>query len=150
MRGVPESCVRFSAKAEYACVAMVELAARYAARQPVQIKTIAEAHGISQRFLVQILLQLKGAGLVVSSRGAAGGFVLARAPDTITLADVIYCIEPLPESSALAGSPRSPLIDGLQELWREVSDGERRILQRTTLAHLAERMRGGDASIYQI
>ena len=51
--------MRVSAKAEYACVAMLELAANRAESQPVRIKAIADAHGIPLRFLVQILLQLK-------------------------------------------------------------------------------------------
>ena len=79
----------FSAKAEYACVAMLELAARYGDPRPVRLADIADKHGISDRFLVQILLQLKGAGLVDSTRGAAGGYQLARSPDDITLADIL-------------------------------------------------------------
>ncbi len=60
--------MRISAKAEYACIAMIELATSHGEPQPVRIKAIADNHGIPQRFLVQILLQLKGAGLVVSVR----------------------------------------------------------------------------------
>src|SRR5262252_8056887 len=81
--------MKVSAKAEYACVAMVELAANRLDSQPVRVKAIADAHGIPLRFLVQILLQLKGAGLVASIRGAAGGYQLARRPTEISLADII-------------------------------------------------------------
>src|SRR5262249_59816083 len=84
--------MRISAKAEYACVAMLELAANYHEPQPVRIKAIADAQGIPQRFLVQILLQLKTAGLVASVRGAAGGYQLARPPESISLAEVIAAI----------------------------------------------------------
>src|SRR5258708_1305335 len=90
--------MRVSAKAEYACVAMLELAANHSAPQPVRIKAIADAHGIPSRFLVQILLQLKGAGLVVSTRGAAGGYHLARPPEQISLANVINVIDRVPSS----------------------------------------------------
>src|SRR5438046_3151350 len=83
----------FSAKAEYACIAMLELAARYGDPQPVRLKAIAEAHGIPQRFLVQILLQLKGSGLVISARGAAGGYLLARSPKAISLADILNVLD---------------------------------------------------------
>src|SRR4051812_41992823 len=85
--------MRISAKAEYACVAMLELAANYNEPQPVRIKAIADAQGIPQRFLVQILLNLKTAGLVASVRGAAGGYQLARAPEAISLAAVINAID---------------------------------------------------------
>jgi len=88
MRSLP-----FSAKAEYACIAMLELAARHGTAHPVRLKAIAEAHRIPQRFLVQILLQLKSAGLVVSLRGALGGYQLARSPEKISLAEVINAIE---------------------------------------------------------
>ncbi len=86
--------MRVSAKAQYACIAMLELAAHHGDQHAlVQVKTIADTHGISQRFLVQILLQLKAAGLVRSARGAAGGYQLARPPETVTLADVIHAID---------------------------------------------------------
>ncbi len=102
--------MRISAKAEYACVAMLELAASFAEPQPLRIKAIAEAQGIPPRFLVQILLQLKTAGLVVSVRGASGGYQLARPPEEITLAAVINAIDDraLTPRSALSEARRSP------------------------------------------
>src|SRR5260370_27844257 len=102
--------MRVSAKAEYACIAMFHLAASHGAPHPVRVKNIAEAHGIPARFLVQILLQLKAAGLVASTRGAARGYQLARVPEALSLAHVINAIDraPSPQPSAL-GLPRSPL-----------------------------------------
>src|ERR1700722_3052267 len=99
--------MRVSAKAEYACVAMLELAANYKEPQPVRIKAIAEAQGIPQRFLVQILLQLKTAGLVASVRGASGGYQLAHPPESISLAAVITAIDDrtLTPRSALGDVP---------------------------------------------
>lgn len=143
--------MRVSAKAEYACVAMVELAARHADNQPIQIKTIADAHGISPRFLVQILLQLKGAGLVASSRGASGGYQLTRAPESINLAEIIYTIDRNPVGhSALSSLPPSLVVQALHGVWQEVSREEQRILERTTLAELAQRTRASDIPSYQI
>ena len=100
--------MRISAKAEYACVAMLELAANYADAQPVRIKAIADAQGIPQRFLVQILLQLKTAGLAASVRGASGGYQLAKPPESISLAAVINAIDDrtlAPRSPAGRGQP---------------------------------------------
>jgi Rrf2 family protein len=89
--------VNISAKTEYACIAVLELAARQAAEnmaaEPVRIRDIADRHGIPSRFLVQILLQLKAAGLVASVRGATGGYRLARAAERISVAQVIGAIE---------------------------------------------------------
>src|SRR5438105_2486305 len=95
--------MRVSAKAEYACVAMLELAANYSSEsQPMRVKDIADAHGIPQRFLVQILLQLKGAGLVASTRGAAGGYHMAKPPAAVSLADIISIIDSGPPARPAA------------------------------------------------
>src|SRR5918996_1305474 len=87
------SPVNVSAKTEYACIAVLELAARHEEGEPVRIRDIAETHGIPSRFLVQILLQLKSAGLVQSIRGAAGGYQLSREPDEISLLDVMTVVD---------------------------------------------------------
>src|SRR6059058_1595968 len=145
--------MRVSAKAEYACFAMLELAANYKEGQPVRLKAIAEAHGIPQRFLVQILLQLKGSGLVVSARGAAGGYLLARSPKTITLADVLNVVDrqdrPAPDRPGAGGGPRSPMADALRGVWKEIAAAQKRILDGTTLAELAQKAREGQALVYQ-
>ena len=70
--------MRISAKAQYACVAMLELVGNDQEPPLVQVKTIADAHGISQRFLVQILLQLKGIGLIDGQEMVKGRFALTR------------------------------------------------------------------------
>src|SRR3972149_5143078 len=72
--------MKISAKTEYACIAMMELASQFGTGEPVRIRRIAERHDVPPRFLVQILLQLKGAGLVASIRGAAGGGQLVKTP----------------------------------------------------------------------
>ena len=81
--------MNISAKTEYACIAVLELAARYGSGKPVRIRDIADANGIPSRFLVQILLQLKSAGIVGSTRGAAGGYQLVKPPAEITLGEVM-------------------------------------------------------------
>src|SRR5437016_4565597 len=141
----------FSAKAEYACIAMLELSAHYGDPQPVRLKAIAEAHHIPQRFLVQILLQLKGSGLVASARGAAGGYLIARSPKTITLADVLNVIDrpdrPAPDRRP-AGGPPSPMADALRGVWKEIVTSQRHILEGTSLADLAQKAREGHSLSY--
>ena len=85
--------MNISAKTEYACIAILELARRYSDNLPVRIKDISERHGIPNRFLVQILLQLKGAGLVISIRGASGGYRLAHPPKLISLGQVMAIVD---------------------------------------------------------
>jgi Rrf2 family cysteine metabolism transcriptional repressor len=151
--------MRVSAKAEYACVAMLELAANHAVEEPVRVKNIADAHDIPQRFLVQILLQLKGAGLVESTRGAAGGYQLARRPEDISLADVVNAIDrgsvPRAHSPRRLGRRRtgrlvSPVVTAIHSVWREVQDAEQRLLTETTLADLVRRAYQDNALSYQI
>jgi Rrf2 family protein len=143
--------MRLSAKAEYACLAMFELAVNHGEPQPVHVRAIAEAHHIPQRFLVQILLQLKGAGLVVSTRGAAGGYQLARPPAIISLADVINIIDRAP------GPRRSPVTTGpsvaaraLQSVWSDIQAEQQRILEETTFAELVRRTQPSAAPSYEI
>ncbi len=147
--------MKVSAKAEYACVAMLELAATYADNQPVRIKTIAEAQNIPPRFLVQILLQLKTAGLVTSVRGAAGGYQLSRSPMAISLADVLNAIEAIEDRSraarsALADSPATSAVRILTTVWREIQEAEERMLRELTLAELLRRAQQTGALTYQI
>lgn len=68
-----------TARAEYACLAMIELATRYAEKKPVRLVDVTEKHGIPRRFVVLILLQMKAAGLVQTVRGPSGGYTLAKA-----------------------------------------------------------------------
>jgi Rrf2 family protein len=142
--------VKVSAKAEYACIALVELASHYRDREVIQIKTIADTHGISARFLVQILLQLKGAGLVTSSRGAGGGYQLARPPHTITLAEVLALIDRPAVIPATGHGTRSSVAHELHKVWQEVNRQEQRVLEKTTLADLVQRAQGSGMLSFQI
>ena len=128
--------MRVSAKAEYACLAVLELAANHAHAQPIRVKAIADAHGISMRFLVQILLQLKGAGLVVSTRGASGGYHLTRPPEKISLADVIHVIDRPPPRADSTALPQSPALRAIRHVWQEIQSEEERVLEEMTFADL--------------
>jgi Rrf2 family protein len=138
----------FSAKAEYACLAMLELAARHGSSKPVRLVELADVHSIPQRFLVQLLQQLKGAGLVASSRGVTGGYLLTRPPTEITLADVLDVIDPgeslntslrFREASAIAGA--------LHAVWDAILEARQQKLKETTLAMLVEAGQGAQYCI---
>ncbi len=143
--------MRISAKAEYACVAMVELASRHQEKSPTSIKLIAESYGISQAFLMQIFLQLKGSSMVTSSRGAAGGYMLARAPEKISLAEVVTAIDGPPTATwALSGLNESPVVNMLKGLWEKIQDAEQKLLDEISLSDVLKQ--SGDSGIvfYQI
>jgi Rrf2 family protein len=138
-----------SSKSQYACLAMLQLAHDYASGEPVQAPRIAERHGIPATFLVQILHELKRAGLATSTRGAAGGYRLSRAPGEITLADVVDVFESAEEPAACAAA-NSPLGPALVEVCCDLVRARREQLQSTTLADLAERASAGAGSMWYI
>jgi Rrf2 family protein len=130
--------VRVTAKVDYAVRAAVELAA--AGEGPVKGERIAEAQRIPLKFLENILLELKHAGLVQSQRGAEGGYWLARPPAEIALAEVIRAVEgPIanvrgerPEQVEYAGAAEQ-----LREVWIAVRANLRAVLERVTVADVA-------------
>lgn len=144
--------MRISAKTEYACIAMLELASQYGSGEPVHIRRIAERHTVPPRFLVQILLQLKGAGLVASVRGAAGGYHLTKPPEDVSLGQVMAVIDSSSEQGAQAtsASPSSPVVKVLVQTWQEIQAVERDMLENVSLAELLERVRGQDEQMYYI
>jgi Rrf2 family protein len=126
--------MRISAKAEYACLAIIELARTGGSGAPKRIRELARAQAIPERYLIQILLQLKAAGLVHSSRGSVGGYQLSRSPSTISVAEVIAAIDGrgdhLRKSQSETGRNLSDLLD-------RASAAEWDVLASTTIAHLA-------------
>ena len=143
--------MRISAKTEYACIAMLELALQFGAGEPVRIREIAERHGVPPRFLVQILLQLKGAGVVASVRGASGGYRLLSPPDEISLGRVMEVVDGLAEDDQQSSaSPDSPAVRVLMQAWKEVSAMQHKMLAGITLADLLERAKAQGEQMYHI
>jgi Rrf2 family transcriptional regulator, cysteine metabolism repressor len=149
----------FSAKAEYACVAMLELAARYSDPRPVRLAEVAEKHGISDRFLVQILLQLKQAGLVESIRGASGGYTLSRSPSDISLYDILRVVDPLERPTRKKiNQPRkkdstkvvrkkneiqlTAYVLNVRAVWDRVIEAQQAVLKQTALSDLVAQSEG--------
>jgi Rrf2 family protein len=129
--------MRTTAKADYAVRAAVELAA---AGDLLNAEQIAQAQSIPVNFLENILRDLRRAGIVESRRGQAGGYVLARPGDEISVADVIRAVEgPLadvrgqaPESLDYPGSA-----ERLQDVWIALRASVRAVLEQVTLADVA-------------
>ena len=128
--------MRVSAKTDYALRAALELAAA-PDEKPVKGERIATAQAIPLRFLENILMQLRHAGLVESRRGADGGYRLARPAAEVTLADVIRAIDgPLagvsgarPETLDFTG-----VAEPMRDVWIAVRASLRAVLERVTLA----------------
>jgi Rrf2 family protein len=131
--------MRVSAKVDYAVRAGAELAVA-AGTGPVKGERIAQAQDIPLKFLENILLDLKHAGLVQSQRGAEGGYWLAQPPEEIAVADVIRAVEG-PIANVRGSRPEHVAYDGaaepLREVWIAVRANLRAVLETVTLADLA-------------
>ncbi len=130
--------MRVSAKAEYACLAILALARQSPDAPPLRIREISETYDIPERYLVQILLQLKGSGLVLSTRGASGGYRLARAPENIRLSEVLSAIDGPEAIRNERGNASRQAARVLASVWASVRAAEQEVLDRTTIAHLVE------------
>lgn len=136
-----------TSKAKYALRAMIDLASQTGEgpRRPFFIGDIAARQDIPRRFLENILLELRKHGLVVSHRGKAGGYALARAPDLITFADIIRAVDgPLaltPCTSRTAYQRcedcRDEAACALRKTLVRVRDATAQILEGATLADVA-------------
>jgi Rrf2 family protein len=131
--------MRISAKADYAVRATAELAAA-AGGKPMKGDAISRAQGIPLKFLLNILSELKHARIVVSHRGADGGYLLARDPAKITVAEVIRAVEG-PLASVHEARPEDIEYLGpaelLRDVWIAVRANLRAVLEQVTLADLA-------------
>ena len=131
--------MRVSAKVDYALRAAVELAA-LEDEWPVKGERLASGQGIPLRFMENILGELRQSGIVASKRGAEGGYMLARPPAEISLADVIRAVDgPLANIGGLR--PDQLNYEGtavpMREIWIAVRAALRSVLETTTLADVA-------------
>jgi Rrf2 family protein len=145
--------MRLTARTEYAALAAVELARRAVEDAPIGLRTICDAQHVPSRFLVHILLELKRAGIVASVRGAAGGYRLARPPESITLQEIRDAVEgpsetPSPLTTDLATQSRDACV--LRDAWRAAARAQAEILEGTTLADLVAKSRASAESMYYI
>ena len=131
--------MKVSAKAEYACLALISLARRKAQERPVHVSEIAEANQIPHSTLSQVMLKLKWAGMVRSARGAEGGYWLARPPEEIRLGQVLQVIDgPNGVARELAGDSARIL----ESVWQQIREFESEVLARTSIAELAGQVSG--------
>jgi Rrf2 family transcriptional regulator, cysteine metabolism repressor len=144
--------MKLSLRGEYSLRALVVLGLHYGG-EVVPVQAISREQNIPKRFLEQILNDLRSGGFLASKRGVTGGYRLLRAPDKITLADVIRHMD-----GALA--PVSCVSErfyrkcscpneaqcGVRSIMREVRDAIVQILEHRTVADLCERVRELEAS----
>ncbi len=136
--------MKFGVGVDYSLKALVMMAERYPSTQPLRVEQIAAGQGIPENYLRRLLIDLKRGGLVLSQKGPSGGYLLARHPAKITMAEVVQIIEgdfvPVECLEEGANSPcRRDDVCAMREVWREVRDSVLAILNRTTLESLTRR-----------
>lgn len=138
--------VKVSTRGDYACRALLSLTL-HPDETPTAVRDIAERTGLPQPYLEQILLALKGAGLVRSKRGVGGGYVLARDPAEITLAQIVSAVD----GPIVVGDFGEPHQNGacdhegqcvLLAVWADAGRRMRSLLEGRTLADVAAITRG--------
>ena len=128
--------MRLGNTTKYAFEALAVLIRSHARDEWAQIADIAEICGIPRKYLEQVLLDLKSAGLLQSKKGQGGGYRLARSPDQISIAQVLEAVQgellPIPEWIA---EPAAPLSDdsGLRDVVIQARETVQRLFERSSI-----------------
>lgn len=127
--------MKLSTKGRYGARLMLDLALRYG-NGPVLLKDIARREGISEKYLGQLVPALKTAGLINSSRGAHGGYMLAKAPQKITMKEIIQALEGPLSLAECIDAPRicrkvSSCVT--RDIWEEMGEKMAAVLESNTL-----------------
>jgi Rrf2 family transcriptional regulator, cysteine metabolism repressor len=125
--------MNISVKGDYALHAIFDLAQQKSGA-PIKIADIAKRQKIPQKFLELILAGLKQGGFVESRRGAEGGYLLARAPDAITVGQVLRYVE---GGKTAKPARKQSAADPFNETWRRVDQAVSDVIDQTTFAELA-------------
>jgi Rrf2 family transcriptional regulator, cysteine metabolism repressor len=126
-----------TSKSPYAVSALVELG-RASSSEPVPIGELARRRDVPVQFLEQLFAVLRRAGVISSQRGVKGGYRFARAPETVTVLEVVELLD-------------GPLGRDAEGIFEDAAEAAREVLARTTIADVIEReMREAGGSMYHI
>lgn len=136
--------MKISYKGDYALKAILDLSYRFEEKRAVSVSEISNRQNIPAQYLEQILLVLKGAGIIGSKRGVGGGFFLKKAPENIVVGDVVRLVE----------GPLEPIACGrkihdyscgeekecvFREIWVNVTEAISEIVDNVTFADIMRR-----------
>lgn len=147
--------MKLSTKIRYGTRAILELASRFG-EGPIELKEIARSQEISIKYLEQVIIPLRTAGMVKSARGSKGGYSLAKPPSEICLFDVVETLEgPLYLVDCIKDPKHCRRSSSCvtRDIWSEVSEALHRVLKSITLEEMVRRKiekENGDSPAYQI
>jgi len=127
--------MKISQKLEYACRALVQLAKCHDGRTLTRLEDLAQREAVSANFLVQILNDLRRSGLIESRRGMAGGYLLARQANEITLRQIVDAVDPSLLQCSVSNEGDSGA--AIRRAWEMVGRNFRDSLDSVTLESLA-------------
>ena len=133
--------MKISTKGRYGTRAMLDIGSNYG-NGPVSLRELAERQGISMKYMEQIVPLLKTSGLVRSTRGARGGYVLARKPQDISLRDIVQALEgswslvDCVDDNSLCARAKECVT---YEIWNELNLAIQKILDSTSLQDMIDR-----------
>lgn len=126
--------MKYSLKVEYACRVLSHMGADYGTRRLFQINELARDENIPAKYLSQILNALREGRIIESKRGKLGGYRLCRAPDTISLYEVVKASDPESLRPPRAGAGQSGAV--VAKVWREITEAADAQLKSRTVASL--------------
>ncbi|KIX15132.1 RrF2 family transcriptional regulator [Dethiosulfatarculus sandiegensis] len=138
--------MKLSTRGRYGVRAMLELAL-HAEDNPVPLRDLAVRQEISAKYLEQLLIPLKGAGLVKSVRGARGGYLLAKDPNDVTLYEIVRSLEgPLAPVECVQDPKYCDRVGGctVHLIWGEMGDMLVKYLSNLTLADMVDKQKEKD------
>ncbi|CAM2981478.1 Rrf2 family transcriptional regulator [Hathewaya histolytica] len=132
--------MKLSTKGRYGVKAMVDLAINNESREPISIKSIAERQNISEYYLEQLFGSLRKAGLIKSIRGAAGGYVLNKPPQDITVHHIMEVLEGPVEISNCLVDDCCDNIEGCPTrlLWKKLKESIEEVTSSITLQDMVD------------
>src|SRR5271156_2561901 len=136
--------MKFGVGVDYSLKALIMLAERYPSPEPLRVEEIAEAQRIPENYLRRLLVELRRGGILTRQKGPSGGYMLARPPARITVAEVVQIVEGeyAPVECLVEGANsicRRDEFCAMRDMWREVQNDVVAILSRTTLQSFIER-----------
>lgn len=144
--------MKLSTRSRYGIRAILELA-QNCGDGPVQLRTIAKHQNISAKYLEQLMIVLKSAGIVRSVMGSKGGYLLARPADEITVSECFNCLEGPIITTECVGDDAACQHTAdcvVRELWSSVQEAMMSVLESITLQNLVDRSNGRKAFNYRI
>lgn len=138
--------MKLSVKSDYAARAVLELARSFPDGGARRVEDLAREQGVPANYLVQILIELKGKQLVRSVRGKSGGYLLARPPETISLADILMAVHGQVFESPAPSDPRCP--QELRDAWEQLQRAVQTAAGKVTFQQLLDDGAGKDKMYY--